>query len=279
MSFATIEISREEGQPASLYLIQWGSAASSYFAYTDAEAPITFDGITYEPIPIGRSNYEASGTLDRKALDISLTPNAGICRMYATNPPSEKVGMTIRQGHLNDPLSEWPVAWTGVIKNVNWEPPLAKIVAEPLDTVLARPGLRRHYMYGCPHVLYGDQCKANKEVLKRTLTPTAIGENYVEFAPGWHGSVAAADYIGGYMEWTDADGNRQVKTALKRGTSDNQILIGTTYTLTLTTTLFFYAGCRRTKNACRDLHNNIVNFGGQPWIPSFNPVSYVNRYY
>ena len=280
MSFSQYEMSRQEGIPASLYLIQWGDAASSYIAYTDSDVPITHAGITYQPEVIGRARIEASGALDRKALEIDINPNASIVRMYAENPPTQKVGLTIRHGHVDDPAAEYLVVWTGVIKNVNWEKPIASIVGEPLDTLLARPGLRRHYMLGCPHVLYSAAtCKADKTRLQRVVTPAALGSNYIDLAAGWNGATEASAYIGGYMEWTDANGNRQIRTVVRFGTSENQLLVGNTRTLTTETSVTVYAGCQRNTADCRDLHDNIVNYGGQPWIPLENPIGYVNRFY
>jgi len=280
VSFSTYEMSRSDGQAASLFLIQWGTASSSYFAYTDSDVPITFDGVEYQPVVIGRAEVESSGTLDRKALEIDITPNAEVVRLFAQTPPSIKVGMIIRQGHVNDPDADFPVVWTGVIKNVNWEPPLAKIVGEPLDTLLARPGLRRHYMFGCPHVLYDARtCKANKETLKKSLSPTFVGANFVRFGAAWHGATNAEKYIGGYMEWSDTNGNTQIRTCLDFGSDQNEIVIGNTDGLTIASVIFVYAGCARNVNDCANLHANIVNFGGQPYIPAKNPVAYVNRYY
>lgn len=282
MTRAVIELTRDEALPASLFLIQYGTDPENYFAYTDSDVEITFENITYVPLAIGTADMEASGTLDRKALELDVTPNAEIVRMYAENPPSNKVGLTIRQGHHTDPDEEWLVAWMGVIKNVNWQPPLAKIIAEPIDTMLARPGLRRFYMYGCPHVLYSEgagRCNASKETHRRTVTPTAIGGNYVDLPPGWNLTTDADKYVGGYLEWTEPNGNRQIRTILDTSGSPNRLLIGNTRTLSAGTVLTIYAGCNRTREDCAALHSNIVNFGGQPWIPTVNPVNYVNRYY
>lgn len=280
MTYEAFEMSREEGQPATLYFIQWGTAASSYFAYTDSDIPITFDGITYEPTVIGRASIEASGSLDRKTLDIDITPRAGFVSMYANFPPSVKVGLTIRQGHVTDGDDDYRVVWTGVIKNVNREPPYAKIVGEPLDSLLARSGLRRYYMYGCPHVLYDSRtCRANKEIHKRLLTPIFIGANFIRFNAGWEGAIAREKYVGGYIEWTDSQGNTQIRTVSNFGNTENELLIGNSMELDAGTTIALYAGCNRQTSDCQTLHNNIVNYGGQPYIPLENPVDFKNRFY
>lgn len=278
MAYETFEMSRVEGQPATLYLFQWGTASTSIFAYTDADIPITFDGVTYEPTVIGRAGIEASGNLDKKTLEIDITPKAGFVTMYANYPPSVKVGLRIMQGHVSD--GDFRVVWTGVIKNVNREPPYAKIIGEPLDSIMARPGLRRYYMYGCPFVLYDTlTCRANPDTHKRVVTPTLIGANFIRLSAGWEGALAREKYIGGYMQWTDAQGNTQIRTAIDFGNTENEIIIGSTRELSAGQEVTLFVGCLRNVSDCRTLHNNIVNYGGQPYIPLENPVDYVNRFY
>lgn len=280
MGYETFEMSRKEGQPATLYLFQWGTASASVFAYTDSDVPITHDGITYEPTVIGRAGIEASGSLDGKALEIDITPKASLVRMYADFPPSVKVGLRIMQGHLTDTDADFRAIWTGVVKNVNREPSYAKIIGEPLDSLLARPGLKRYYMYGCPYVLYNERtCRANPETHKKLLTPIFIGGNFIRFSAGWEGSVAREKYIGGYVQWTDSQGNTQIRTAIDFGATENEIIIGNTRNLAAGQQLAFYVGCQRNEEDCRTLHNNIVNYGGQPYIPLENPVDYSNRFY
>lgn len=280
MAYETFEMSRKEGQPATLYLFQWGTASASVFAYTDSDVPITHDGITYEPTVIGRAGIEASGSLDGKALEIDITPKASIVRMYADFPPSVKVGLRIMQGHLTDADADFRAIWTGVVKNVNREPSYAKIIGEPLDSILARPGLKRYYMYGCPFVLYNERtCRANPETHKKLLTPIFIGANFIRFANGWSGALSREKYIGGYVQWTDSQGNTQIRTAIDFGATENEIIIGNTRNLETGQQLAFYVGCQRNEDDCRNLHNNIVNYGGQPDIPLENPVDYSNRFY
>lgn len=280
MSYPEFEMSRVEGQPATLYLFQWGTAAASVFAYTDSDVPVIFDGRTYEPTVIGRMGIEASGSLDQKSLEIDISKKAGFCRLYATSPPSVKVGLQIMQGHITDGDQDFAAIWSGVVKNVNQEKPYAKIVAEPLDSLLARPGLRRYYMYGCPYVLYNSiTCKANPDTHKKVLTPTFIGANFIRLSPGWSGALAGDKYLGGYLQWTDTNGNTQTRTAIDFGATENEIIIGSSRELSAGQQVTLYVGCQRNESACRDLHSNIVNYGGQPYIPLENPVDYSNRFY
>ena len=276
MTFDATESSREGGVPASIYLFEWGNGSGSFHAYTDTDVPVTVDGVNYEPIPIGRGNIESSGTLDKKVLEIEISPKAGIVSQYADNPPTRKVGLVIRQGHVGD--TDWPVVFSGVVKGVGRASANAKVSAEPLDTLLARPGLRRLYMTGCPHVLYSDQCGASKDTLRRQEIPTVIGLNHIDLPSGWDDGVGPTKYRGGYVQWTDSGDNTQTRTILSTSGS-LRLLVGNTRRLDVGTTVSVHAGCNHNKQDCSDLHDNIANFGGQPYIPLENPVGMTSRYY
>ena len=47
MSFSDIEASRQKGSMVNLFMLRYGSAPKSYFAYTDAEQPITHMDVVY----------------------------------------------------------------------------------------------------------------------------------------------------------------------------------------------------------------------------------------
>ena len=132
-------------------------------------------------------------------------------------------------------------------------------------------------MRSCPLILYSDACGANSTTLRVTITPDAVGTNYVELADGWEGAVDRDRYKGGYIQWTDSFGNTQTRTIIKR--SGDRLIVGNTRGLADATSIKVFAGCRHTLQDCRDLHSNVVNFGGQPYIPLENPVGTTNRYY
>ena len=200
MTYDALENSRDGGIPASLYLFEWGEGSTSFHAYCDIDEPVIYDGKTYAPMPIGRGRVELSGTPDKKQLEIEISPHAAVVGQFADNPPSQKMGLVIRQGHIGD--SEWPVVWTGVVKSVTRESPNARISATPLDSILARPGLRRTYMRSCPLILYSDACGANATTLRVTITPDAVGTNYVELAE-WMGGSGGSRPLQGRLHPVD----------------------------------------------------------------------------
>ena len=286
MTFEAREESIDQGLPASLFLFEWGSEPDNIFAYTDVDQPITYNGIQYRPTVIGRAKMESSGGLDNKTLQIDITPNAGIIQFYRDREPSQVVKMTIRQGHVGDPDAEFLVVWTGRVIGVEQKSRFARINGEPIATSMRRPGLRRHYQYGCPWALYSTECGANQAAARVLAAVQVVGKNVIEFNSGWEGARPKAKFAGGFIQWTNADdGSLETRTILSVSIGgggegrDRLALNGRTNGLEESQVVNLYLGCNHQMSDCQALHDNIVNFGGQPWIPQENPVGFVNRFY
>lgn len=281
MTFAAQETSQEDGLPASLFLIEYGDNSTSYFAYTDFDQPVTYGGITYLPTTIGREKIETSGSLDKTTLNIDITPNASVVSLFQDDPPSHKVRLTIFQGHADDPDLDFKVVWTGRIIAIAKKSRFATISAEPISTALRRSGLRRHYQYGCPWVLYGQQCGIDAETRKVIAAATNVQSNYLEFADGWEGAWAKVKFQQGYIQWVHPQTLvKQTRTVLNVDTGLNRLLVnGGLPGLAVGDDVSVYLGCNHQMSDCDTLHGNILNFGGQPWIPKENPTSYRNQFY
>lgn len=251
------------------------------YAYTDAETPIVKDGITYAPVPIQRAAITSSGTLDKAMLEVSMVQGEAVGDLFVAYPPSQVLNLIIYQGHVcDDPnsLTSYPAIWTGRVLGVQHPPNETKFTCEPVATSMRRPGLRRNYQIPCPHVLYGPSCRANRKRASAASTVVSIANNRVTLANGWQGSKPAAKYAGGMLGWTNADGTLELRTILRvegnvlfLTAAPQGLSAGGAVTVTL--------GCNRNMDDCRNLHQNIHNYGGQPWIPLSNPLGFKNNFY
>lgn len=286
MSFEQYEESQELGIPVSLFYIKYGDQDANFWAYCDSDQPVTHDGVTYFPTTIGREKIENSGGLDNKVLNIDITPNAALVQYYKTSRPTKVVTLTIRQGHPDDPDNDFRVVWTGRITGVQRKARFATISAEPIATSMRRPGLRRHYQYGCPWVLYSEACGASEIAGRQIAACTEAGKNFFEFADGWQGTREKQKFRNGFVRWTNPNtGSEEIMSVLKvqedtpAAGTDRIIVNGLTTAATAGQNISVYLGCNRQESDCANLHNNIRNFGGQPWIPKENPVGFINQYY
>lgn len=285
MTFGTVEMSRQGGVPASLYLFVWGVGPTAFYAYTDADEQIVFDGKTYEPLPIGRANsIRSAGGLDKTTLMLDTTLDSEIAKLYTASPPSKPTTIVIRQGHIGD--GDYKIVFSGRVVGVNREGPLARVLCEPFSTTMRHPGLRRNYQYGCPLVLYdGMTCRADPEAVKQTAVVDALSKFTVTPATGWNGVIAEDRFPGGYIQWTDAAGNTQIRTIVSVAAGVLTLARKVT-DLAVTDSIDILPGCNHQVSDCRDLHkeigtgnSNIVNYGGQKDIPVENPVGFAKNFF
>jgi len=282
MTFASYESSRDLGKPVDLYYFRYGSDPAAYYAYTDADFPLTVDHgdgpITYDAVPIKRGEISSTGTLDRTTLEVSTARDAELADLFRVYPPAQVVTLIIRQSHLDDPDEEFPVVWTGrIVASSRKKDSTVSYSCEPVSTSMRRPGLRRHYQYGCPHALYGIQCGANKAAATVTATVDSISGTEVTLDAGWT-AIDASKYLGGMIEYENAEGEIEIRSIL-RVTGDTLTCSGILRDLAPAASISVILGCSRQLGDCADVHNNIVNYGGQPWIPLKNPIGFYNNYY
>jgi hypothetical protein len=249
------------------------------FAYTDAERPFTFRGITYQPIPIRCGNVNASGKLDKSLFEVRVPRDAAIADLFRAYPPSQPISLMLRQGHLNDPDEEFLAVWTGRVLSSSREENETVFACEPTSSSLRRPGLRRNYQIGCPYVLYGAGCYANKDNATRTTSVSSMTATTVTLPSGWNGSWTASKFAQGMIEWTTDNGTKEIRRILR--ISGNTLTVsGLLRGLEPGQALSVILGCNHQTSDCSGLHNNIHNFGGCPTIPTKNPLSPgVNNFY
>ena len=278
MSFESFEESRYSGQPVTLYLFRYGSAANSFYAYTDAEQNFIYNGVEYEAIPIVRGAITASGSLDKSTLSVEMPKTARLAELFRIYPPSQVVTLVISQGHLNDGDVEFLAIWSGRVLSCAREDNQAKFACEPVSTSMRRPGLRRNYQYGCPHVLYGDLCRASMEAATYEASVTAISGTVITLASGWLADDLKPKLIGGMVRWTKPSGDTELRTVMRRD-GNNITLAGLPFSLTAGADVELILGCNHKMDDCQNVHTNIHNFGGQPWIPTKNPIGTTNNFY
>lgn len=288
MSFDTLERSQASGGPVQLFLFRYGTEEGEFFAYTDHTKPITHDHggelgeITYEPVPVERGDIVADGTLDRSALDLKLDIGTGLADLFRVYPPSAVVTLTIFQGHIDDPDDEFLAIWAGSLASANRQQSDLVLSANPVATQMRRPGLRRNYQYGCPLWLYGPACRADKAAATVPTLIIAKAGQTVTLAADWFGTFPPAKFLRGIFQWTPAGESTRFRQII-RISGDTLTLSGSITELLVGDAVEVVLGCNRRAFAdedgdCQGLHDNLVNFGGQPWIPIKNVIN-TNPFY
>lgn len=274
MSFSLFEADPNRGVPIELFTFEYG--ASAPLRYTNAEVDLKIDGVDYRAIPISRGNIKVDGKTDRKSLTIQVDKSAEVAFLFLGYPPTETVVYTIRAGHYGDPDNEFVVISTGRVLSHELAGAIVSLSCEHAITSLKRLGLRRRYQHGCPFVLYSAQCGASKDNATREVTVVEAEGMSITLEPNWMRGEPADRFVGGMIGWTSSFGN-EYRTILRCSGSGVLTVAGNFRGIDVGTKIKVSYGCAHTMDHCRDLHKNINNFGGQPWIPFTNP--YKTRLY
>jgi hypothetical protein len=311
MTYGTYEESRDSAAPVELFLFQYGSEDTSFIANTDAEVPVTLDGITYTPLPIKRGGIEAKGRPERADMTIETPLSAPIADLFRVYPPGRVVTAIIRAGNISEDGTpalweggaNWPVIWTGRVLEGNRGGANAVLTCEAGSASMKRLGLRRNYQWSCPLALYGSRCRADKVAATTDTTVAVVGSNRIALTDGWMPQVDDPNYtadpdadpeaepepvpqvdryspsafVGGLVKWNSPAGVEErgvlrYDVAEEDGDADEFVLTGPTPGLVPGDAVALSLGCPHTVEGCLGLHDNIVNYGGQPFIPTFNPL-------
>ncbi len=275
MTMAEKDASLSDGRPIELYEFRYGPGDNDVYLFTDAEKDFAIGDNVYVAAPISRGGITSSGTLDKTKLTVEVHITNPVVELFRVYAPSHTVVLTIWGGHENDPDEEFLVIWAGRVLSCNrqaGEKFKAALTCEPASTSMRRPGLRRRYQLSCPHVLFGDKCGLDRADFLIEADVVSISGTTVTLAPGWSGVTTYTKFVGGMLNYTDDAGMIQYRTILRTPSAVTLSLTGVLTGLLAGDTLQISRGCDHQLDTCRDEFNNVLNYGGFPWIPLKNPV-------
>lgn len=289
MSYDDYEKSRSAQEIVELYLFRFGPDPDAFLALTDAEHPITFDAgdgeVVFDPAPIERSQTKAPARLGRNALTVETPKHSPLGQKYFSFMPSGVVTLRIWSGHEPHPDAPptwsngmaFAATWAGRVLEVARTKGTIKLSCEPSGASMKRPGLRRNFQRACPHILYGSGCRADKGSATVSATVASVSSNRISLASGWNAtSFSSRKFVGGLVEWTGEHGP-EVRLILSVNEPDGLVLAGSTQGLEVSDSVSVVLGCDHTLDDCENIHENVLNFGGHPWIPRKNPVNKNNH--
>lgn len=250
--------------PVELYKFQMG--ATSWY-YTSSDKELVYEGNTYMPVPLGRSEIEAKGSVQRENIEASFAVDNPMAKSFLQFLPDAIVILTV---FIKGDAGTF-VGWKGRLAAVKPEKSVIKLIFESVFTSLKRTGLRQSYQRGCRHMLYNTTgCKVDKDDYVNAKTAmTSSGYTVVlNTSPGADGLYAGGilEYNGGMRGIINQIGN--VLTINDSWSNLNKAIIDS---LGAGVGVNLYPGCDRTTTTCKARFDNFENYGGFPHIPTRNP--------
>lgn len=262
MSYAGQEESTYEGSPIELYLFERGT---QNWAYTSADTDQTYLSVTYEAVPITRSEIESSQDLAKQTVTFTMPSDSEVLEGFKNDSPSELMTIKILRFHEGD--SEVLTRWVGRVMTVGFEGYSAEVSCDSAFTSMRLPMGRRLYQAHCAYALYGAACGVNKSSFEVTATITGI--TGLNIAAAEFSAQPDGYWVGGIMNYVNGLDQVVRHIVAHSGTvvTIDRPLTGAS----ATDTVVVVPGCDKTTDTCNDTFNNILNFGGQPFIPRKNP--------
>lgn len=267
MAFNLFEIGNHSGRPVSLYELTWGT---TIWRYTSADRDVMFGGNSWTAVAISDDGVTQGGS----ASDFTVTcpVNLPVVDLFRSTPPAESIWLRCYRYHKDDPDSESIVYFVGTIGNVKRSIGQATIFGLPLGSTLRRTGLRLCWERNCPHMLYDQDCKADKTAFDNATTVSSLTGTTITVAG--LGGYAGAQYNGGFIEWTPvgATAGTIERRGIEAWTGGNTFrLFGTTDRLAAAMNITMYLGCDLTPETCDGTFDNLPNHGGFKFMPGKSP--------
>ena len=277
MSYDVLEQSVQDGQP--VYKFLFSNEAGEY-RLTSASFFISDSNGTYTPAPIAASNVSQSNELSKNGVNITLPRDNEVSQLFLGKVPETPTSLTIYRSHDYDTVEDEFVYWKGRVTSASASGDEVTLQCEDIFTSMKRPGLRARYQKACRHALYSRACGVVKENYAVDATILSADGNVltytidssVEIDSNNNNNVAADNFFaGGLVEL--ADGTSRYIIAQ---TTDTLELISQFEGLDIDSvglSVTLYPGCSRGTQTCENKFDNLVNFGGFPYIPSKNPFA------
>lgn len=262
MTYIATDATTYSGQP--VHLIKFDYQTTTYRYTTGAEdfndGLNTWTAEEIEPL----QNLSLSENLEKATIELVTRLENPIAQLFRTSAIESSVTVQIYETHVND--NEIVLIHSGRVLarhvKLTGKKREAVLKCEPLITAQKRPAIREKTGYTCPYVLYdGSTCKATKAPVFGTVLTVSGNSMTVSNAD----SVTSGYLVAGYIETSEE--KRMITahsgTSISVTTAMQGLEVGDAVTM--------YIGCDHTTSDCSGKHDNIVNYGGEPYIPSKNP--------
>lgn len=282
MALNPMKTSRHSGNSIDLYEFTYGENPADVFRYCSGERPVVLDGETYTPLAIERDAIKSKGREMGGSFNVTVPRTSDIAKLFQGTPPRRVIFLRIFEGDLpefdspveygTDPVAN--VIWTGRVLEAQNKETTTILSCDNLGAGMKRPGLHRFYQRECPFALFGSRCQASKVAASTTVEVFAADPVGRRIGVNWtllgFTEEQKENHIGGLVEFTGPNG-LESRVIVAVGSTYLDVDSPVTGLISEFETFTITLGCQRTPDACSILHNNIVNFGGMPWIPNHDP--------
>ena len=268
-----------EGKSAPFLLLQFQVGPTLFYRYTDTENAKAYDGDSWEPATFAPEFPGEDGDMKEQTMKLAVQGDLTPALMLINRPPSFVCRVTVYEANLLDQNKEVRLRFAGRVISTKWsDAGTMEITVTPGSTELNLPGRPQIYMRTCGHVLYGPRCGATKTT--RAMTGAVTDSGVIVLTGYPTGFIEAGAFSRGEISWTNPEtGQIEYRTIGLCENNGSGLSVYVDYPPSGVTAFSIAMGCTHTEAACMDWHNNILNYGGQPWIPLESPHNRYTEFY
>lgn len=227
------------------------------------------------------SAVEVARNVLRSSLTIQLPWSCAFVQDCLTARPDEPIAIINYRGHASVTTygegtygagiyagGGYVAWWRGYVRSCRFaEQRRAEIVCVPTLRSLGHTGLILRYGKACQVPLYSTPCGLTQATYAQTGTVGTVSGTTVTATV--FGTEADGYWVGGTLETSSAQrmiiAHSGTSVTLASAFSDTELAVGTSFTA--------YPGCDHTIATCKARFDNLLNYRGQPHIPTQNPVT------
>lgn len=261
-------IAQEEAvlrEPAELYKFWIDGGPEWHFC--DGDISVDYDGDTYLPAAISRSQTSVSIKFEETKLKITI-PNVDqpIYQFVQGDPPAD-IWVSVNKIHRDQSPYETVNVFIGQVSKATLRGESVELDCIGFERFLNTQIPRYRYQPPCNNSLFDTFCTLSKSSYKVTATVTKVDND--TFSSATFGSYATNYFRFGVIEYTDGDGI--LHTMMIRSNSGNNIhLRYPEPNIPNGASVDCYPGCDKKINTCETKFSNLLNFFGHPYIPKEN---------
>lgn len=277
MSYEIYENSVQDGDPVSRFVFAVGD---TIYAYTTEPNIVSDSNYTFTPAAIKMGEVSQTNEMAKDPLELEFHRDVTFAQLFLGGVPEQVTTVTVFRGHLGDTSEEFQFYWKGRVAGASVSGDVVRIDCENIFTSMRRPGLRARYQKRCRHALYQSGCGVSSALYASVSSVTAASGFTITIDEldsnnsNIDSNEANPDYyVGGMVETNDGatryivnqSGNVLTLIRPLQSLIDdvNDSVGGAEVTL--------YPGCDHTTDTCISKFDNLLNYGGFPYIPSKNP--------
>lgn len=268
MSYTSVELSVAEAQPYFLYAFDFGTSVTRLTS--DADDLLKMSE-TWTASPIAHTDIEQTGNIEKASITLTFPLSDDTARLFLF-PLGQVITVTVWRGHHTDLTESHRVVWKGRVVGAKTQGQAIEVEIESVFTSMRRPGCRARYQRTCRFALYSDGCTLDIADFQTPGTITAISG--LVLTVGAASSAPEADYYkAGVIEWNGLFGFIIAHNGSSLTLLSPMPGLQAAFDLSASEAVQIAPGCNLSRSQCVSRFDNVLNFGGFPYMTEKNPFT------